>query len=270
MRSPTFRQLRTFLAVAKTGSVSVAARSLGLTQPAASQQLRELERTLSVRLFERANGKSILTTAGRSLLEPARRAQAAAEDAIAVTAESRLGDTGQLRVGAGATGCIYLLPSVLGAVKQAIPGLTVTVMIGDTADLLPRLESGELDLGLMTLPTTTSPALSSTHLFSEPLVAVLPASARASEKAMTATQLIETPLISYQAAGHTRFITDAWFRSAGVVPQPIMELGSFEAIKKFVGADSEPRSCRDSLLRRRYPARSPATCAPPSPALSVT
>ncbi len=83
MGTPTLRQLRTFLAVVEAGSVSAAARLLNFTQPAASQQLRELERALSVRLLDRAGGKVIPTAAGQALLDPARRAQAAAADAIA-------------------------------------------------------------------------------------------------------------------------------------------------------------------------------------------
>ena len=70
MGTPTLRQLRTFLAVVEAGSVSGGARALHLTQPAASQQLRDLERTLSVRLLDRAGGKVIPTAAGQALARP--------------------------------------------------------------------------------------------------------------------------------------------------------------------------------------------------------
>src|ERR1700761_3517879 len=103
MGTPTLRQLRTFLAVTETGSVSAAARSLNLTQPAASQQLRELERALSVRLLDRAGGKMVPTAAGQALLEPARRAQAAADDAVVGADKYRQSDTGRVRLGTGAT-----------------------------------------------------------------------------------------------------------------------------------------------------------------------
>ena len=119
MTVPTLRQLRTFLAVVEAGSVSTAARALHLTQPAASQQLRDLERALSVRLLDRAGGKMIPTAAGQALLEPARRAQAAADDAVVVATKYRQSDTGRVRLGTGATACIHLLPPVLTAVKRA-------------------------------------------------------------------------------------------------------------------------------------------------------
>jgi DNA-binding transcriptional LysR family regulator len=236
MRLPSIKQFRAFLLVAETGSVSVAARALGLTQPAISQQLRELERTLSVRLFERANGKSIPTAMGQSLMEPARRALAAAEDAVALAVEIRHGDSGQIKIGAGATGCIHLLPSVLEAVKKAMPRLSLKVTIGDTADLLPQLQAGDLDIGLMTLPTSTVSSLSYTPLFSETLMAMLPERAGTYPKGITAQQLAQFPFIAYRAAGDTRTITDAWLDASAVSVTPIMELGSFEAIKMLVGA----------------------------------
>ena len=159
MAVPTFRQMRTFLAVVESGGVSTAARALNLTQPAASQQLRELERCLRVRLLDRAGGRSIPTAAGAALLEPARRAQAAVEDAIAVAAAYRTGDTGRVRLGTGATACIHLLPAVLAAAKQRMPGLEVTVATGSSGDVIRQVEPGELDVGLVTLPVPRQPRL---------------------------------------------------------------------------------------------------------------
>src|SRR5579871_245514 len=125
MAEPTLRQLRTFLTVVETGGISAAARQLNLTQPAASQQVRELERLLRVRLLERAGGKAVPTAAGAALVEPARRAQAAIDDAVVAVDEHRSGATGRVRLGTGATACIYLLPQVLAAAKRRMPGLEI-------------------------------------------------------------------------------------------------------------------------------------------------
>lgn len=237
MHEPSLRQLRTFLAVVETGSVSSAARLLRLTQPAISQQLRELERGLGIRLLDRAAGRMIANAAGTALLEPARRATSAAEDAVAVVAEHAQGDTGRLRLGTGATACIHLLPPVLQRVKQAMPGLIVTVVIGDTAEILPRLEAGDLDVVLATQPVPASRALSTTRLLSDPLLALLPGvDAPPGDGPITAKALGQLPLILYEKGGNTRAATDAWFRQAGVKPEPVMELGSVEAIKTLVGS----------------------------------
>src|SRR5919206_2545343 len=103
MTHPTLRQMRTYLAVLETGSVSAAARALGLTQPAASQQMHELERQLGVRLLDRAAGRAVPTAAGQALIAPARRALAAADDVAAAAAAHRAGDAGRVRLGTGAT-----------------------------------------------------------------------------------------------------------------------------------------------------------------------
>ena len=99
MLQPTLRQLRTFLAVVETGGISAAARKLHLTQPAASQQLRELERVFRVRLLERAGGRVQPTAAGEALLAPARRMHAAIEDAMCChgCASFRRGRAGTVR-----------------------------------------------------------------------------------------------------------------------------------------------------------------------------
>ena len=234
MPQPTLRQLRTFLAVVEAGSISTAARSLNLTQPAASQQLRELERVLRVRLLERAAGKVQPTAAGASLLEPARRAQAAIDDAVAAVATHRSGDIGRVRVGTGATACIYLLPSILSAVKRTMPGLEVVIATGNSADMARHVETGELDVALVTLPVAPSRALSVTRLLTDPLVALLPTALARDAPSLSAVQIARLPLILYEAGGTTRAIIDAWFRGAGVVPSPIMQLDSIETIKVLV------------------------------------
>ncbi|HTI79074.1 MAG TPA: LysR family transcriptional regulator [Acetobacteraceae bacterium] len=234
MAQPTLRQLRTFLAVVEAGNISTAARSLNLTQPAASQQLRELARVLRVRLLERAAGKIQPTAAGVALLEPARRAQAAIDDAVAAVATHRSGDNGRVRVGTGATACIYLLPPILSAVKRQMPGLEVVIATGNSADMARQVETGELDVALVTLPIARSRALSVTRLLTDPLIALLPVALARDAPSLSAAQIARLPLILYEAGGTTRTIIDAWFRAAGVMPSPIMQLGSIETIKVLV------------------------------------
>ena len=245
MAAPTFRQLRTFLAVIEAGGVSAAARALNLTQPAASQQLRELERTLRVRLLDRAGGRAVPTAAGEALLEPARRALAAIEDTIAVATAHRAGETGRVRLGTGATACIYLLPPVLAAAKQRMAGLEVVIATGNSSDIIRRVETGELDVGLVTLPVAAGRALSVTRLVTDPLVALIPSALAETGEAVTARQLAALPLILYETAGSTRAVIDGWFRRAGITPVPIMQLDSVESIKVLVagglGASVIPR-----------------------------
>ncbi|MXP64847.1 LysR family transcriptional regulator [Roseomonas sp. M0104] len=234
MPLPTLRQLRTFLAVVDEGSVSLAARALGLTQPAASQQLRELERNLGVRLLDRAAGRSLPTAAGTAFAAPARRAVAAAEEAAGAARAHREGHAGRVRIGTGATACIHLLPPLLAALKRRLPGLEVVVVTGNSDDMVRRLEEGALDCALVTLPLARNRALQVTPLLDDPLVALLPEGMAGQGDKVRPAELAALPLILYEAGGRTRGLIDAWFEKAGASPQPAMELGSVEAIKGLV------------------------------------
>lgn len=235
MHEPTLRQLRTFLSVVETGGVTAAAQSLGLTQPAASQQLRELERAMGVRLLERVSGRAVPTAAGRALMEPARRARAAVDDARAVAAAHISGDVGRVRVGTGATASIHLLPPVLMELNERMPGLEVIVATGNTPDMLRRVEEGDLDAALVTLPAALGASLTALPVATDPLVAFLPeAMLPDGRRALSPADLERLPLILYEVGANTRTIIDAWFRRAGRVPRPVMELGSVEAIKVLV------------------------------------
>lgn len=236
MAVPTLRQLRTFLAALDSGSVSAAARRLNLTQPAASQQLRQLERALGVRVLERAGGRLVTTAAGSAILPSARRAQAAVADAVAAAAEHRTGAAAEVRMGTGATACIHLLPPVLATLRQRMPGLGVTITTGNTPDILRRLEAGDLDIALITLGPALSRSLTSTRLVADPLMAILPAALAPDSARLSPSQLASLPLVLYEAGGSTRLLIESWFRHAGAMPRPVMELGSVEAIKAVVAA----------------------------------
>jgi DNA-binding transcriptional LysR family regulator len=237
MGQPTLRQLRTFLTVLETGSVSAAARASGLTQPAASQQLHELERQLGIRVLERAAGRAVPTAAGHALIAPARRALAAAEDVVSAAAAHRAGDAGRVRLGTGATACIHLLPPALAAVRRRAPGVELTVVTGNTADIVKQVEAGGLDLALVTLPAPRSRSLLVTRLLTDRLVALLPEDlAPSGRTSARPADLARLPLILYETGGNVRRLVDDWFGRSGVATRPAMELGSVEAIKGLVGS----------------------------------
>lgn len=232
MATPTLRQLRTFLAVVETGQVSAAARALGLTQPAASQQLRELERTLRVRLLDRAKGRVVPTAAGAALLAPARRADAAIAEVSSVAASYRAGEVGRVRFGSGATACIHLLPAVLARARRTMPGLDLVVATGNTSEIVRRIATGALDVGLVTLPLAPDRALSVAPLLEDALVALMPGDDPGA--ALSPAAIAEQPLILYEPGGSTRLLIDLWFRAAGLAVSPIMQLDSVESIKALV------------------------------------
>ncbi len=224
------------LAAVDSGSISAAARSLHVTQPAATQQLRELERGLGVRLLERARGRVVATAAGETLLAGARRAQDAVDDVVSSARRLRAGDTGRVRLGTGATACIHLLPPTLAAVKRRMPGLEVIVATANTPQILERLEAGALDIALVTSPVRLSRALAKTRIATDPLMALIPEALAPKSATISAAEIARLPLILYETGGGTRQIMDQWFRRARVVATPIMELDNVEAIKVLVAS----------------------------------
>lgn len=233
MKGVTLDRLRLFADVARLGSFTAAAERAGLTQPAVSQQVRALERALGVRLVERVGRRARPTPAGTALLPGARRVEEAVADAVAAVAPHRSGTTGRVRIGTGATACIYLLPPLLRTVKARMPGLEITVRTGNTPDVLALLDGNALDVAVVTMPAPGR-MFDVSAICDDGLVAVLPGDAEA-PASVTPGGLAARPLLLYEG-GHTRRLVDQWFAAAGEAPTPVMELGSVEAIKRLVGA----------------------------------
>ncbi len=254
MVQPTLRQLTTFLSTVDSGSVTRAARSLNLTQSAASQQLRELERILGVRLLDRAKGKVIPSAAGEALLPAARRARIAIDDLMEAAVQLRSGDIAHLRLGTGSTACIYLLPQTFASVKRRMPRLQVAVTTGNTSQILDQLEEGIIDVALVTLPIRPSRALVATPVIVDPLLALLPEDRAPTNSTIEPVQLTHLPLILYETGGNTRTIINTWFHRAGIDLTPAMEVGSVEAIKVLVangiGASILPKLALPKAIAR--------------------
>jgi DNA-binding transcriptional LysR family regulator len=228
------RQMRSFMDVADLGSFSAAADKAGLTQPAVSLHIRLLEKQLGVRLIERVGRRAQPTAAGRDFLIHARRISEEVAHAIETVAPHRSGVTGSLRIGTGATACIYLLPPVLGRIRQAMPGIDIVVQTGNTHDILRLLEANTIDAAVVALPASgRSLDIRDIHL--DELVAVFPHGSVPAKTALTAETLSTRSLLLYEG-GNTRKLVDQWFSASGRTVQPAMELGSVEAIKKLAGA----------------------------------
>ncbi len=141
MDQPDWNQLRAFLETAETGSLSAAARKLGLTQPTLSRQVAAIERQLGVTLFERAGKAMVLTSTGLALLEHARAMGAAAEElTLAATGQSQAVD-GVVTVSATEVVAAHLLPPVLLRLRQQAPGIVIDLVASDALSDLRRREA---------------------------------------------------------------------------------------------------------------------------------
>lgn len=142
-RSVTFdwNQVRAFLVTAEEGSLSAAARALGLTQPTLGRQVAALEERLGVVLFERLGRSLSLTRSGLELLEHAREMGEAA-GRVSLAASGRVeAVAGEVSVTASDAFAAYLLPSMLERLRQAAPGITVEVVASNGLRDLRRREA---------------------------------------------------------------------------------------------------------------------------------
>ncbi len=234
MRSLNPDHLEAFAQVAALGSFSAAAARLHLTQPAISLQVRQLERRLGVRLLDRVGRRATLTPAGEEMLRHGARIEAAIATAVDAMAAHVTGAAGRVRLGTGATACIYLLPPALRDLRVRLPSLEIQVVTGNTPEILRAVEDNLLDAALVTLPAPGR-MFAVTPIIDDPFVALFPAGSEVPASA-TPALLAGRPLVLFEAGARTRSLVDAWFLAAGLSPRPAMELGSVEAIKEMVGA----------------------------------
>ncbi len=227
--------LRAFAQVPELGSFSAAAERLEISQPAVSLQIRQLERRFGVKLIERVGRRATPTPAGEELLRHARSIEAALDAATQAMQPHTAKIAGRVRIGTGATACIYLLPPILRALRERYPSLEIVVSTGNTAEMLRSVEENRIDIGLVTLPAPGR-MFEVKPLADDEFVAIAPAKGPRLPREVTPALLATFPLVFYEPAANTRHLIDEWFLRARLAPKPVMQLGSVEAIKQLVGA----------------------------------
>ncbi|EJO28588.1 LysR family transcriptional regulator [Achromobacter marplatensis] len=236
MRGLNLDHLRTFAQVVELGSFSAAAERGGVTQPAVSLQIRQLERRFGVKLVERIGRRAGPTAAGLELLTHIRVIDAALAQAEQAMSAHASQVSGRIRLGTGATACTYLLPSVLADLRRRFPALDIVASTGNTSDMLRGLENNTLDMALVTLPAPGR-MFQVNPVMEDEFVAIFPArDAGAIPDVVTPQSLAGLPLVLFEPGARTRRLVDDWFEAAGVAAKPVMELGSTEAMKEIVAA----------------------------------
>ncbi|MCD4561681.1 LysR family transcriptional regulator [Lelliottia nimipressuralis] len=227
--------LATFRLVIQRGSFSAAADILGLSQPAVSLQVRQLEQFLRTRLVERTGRGIKATAAGLALLEHGNRIEQVVEEAIRSVSEFSHEISGTITLGTGATACIHLLPPLLQQLREEHPLLRVGVTTGNTLDVVRAVEENRLAIGLVTLPASGR-ALEVMPLLDEEFVLII-SQAQDEEIAQFTPQILHAlPLIAFESGSGTRDLIDGWFNTCDLEVCPVMQLGSIEAIKRMVRA----------------------------------
>ena len=250
----TFRQLRLFLALADTGSVSAAARATHVTQPTASMQLREVADAVGLPLYEVVAKRVHLTDAGRELARTA-RAMVGEWETFAQRVDATKGlERGRLRVAVVST-AEYFVPRLLGTFCDRHPSIEISLEVQNRDGVVGRLRDNLDDLYVMSMPPSDV-AIEDRVLMPNPLVVIAPAlHPLASRAGVGLRDLRGARFILREPGSGTRMATDAHFRAAGFSPNLRLELGSNEAIKEAVAGNLGVAVVSVHALQARKPAR---------------
>ena len=232
-------RLIVFRAVAEQHSFRKAAEELYLTQPAVSLQIKALEEEIGVQLFDRSGSQIALTEAGEILLNYSRRANAllvqAQQEIAALSGEH----AGNLALGASTTIAQYVLPRLLGEFSKAYPRVHLTMISGNTEQIVEAVEEQTIELGLIEGPARNRNVKTEPFLADE-LVLIVPSAHEWSElKSIPCSEIAAAPLLLRERGSGTRRVVEMALESQCVKLsslQIVMELDSTEAIKSAVEA----------------------------------
>ncbi|AZM88362.1 MULTISPECIES: LysR family transcriptional regulator [Streptomyces] len=268
-RVPDLGALELLLAVARVGSLSGAARRLGITQPAASSRIRAMEARLGVALVDRSPRGSTLTAEGALVTDWARRVVEAAE-AFDVGAQALRGRRdSRLRVAASMTIAEYLLPGWLIALRGERPDTAVSLHAGNSADVAQRVLAHEADLGFVEGLSVPDGLDSAVIAQDRLVVAVAPTHpwARRS-KGVEPAELAGSPLILRERGSGTRQVLDAALAPSGGLAQPLLELASTTAVKAAALSGAGPCVLSELALVDELAARRLVSVPVPGTALA--
>jgi DNA-binding transcriptional LysR family regulator len=231
----TFRQLRLFLALADTGSVSAAARAMHVTQPTASMQLREVSEAVGLPLYEVIGRRVHLTEAGQLLAATARGIVDRWEDFGQTVAGLQGLTRGRLRVAVVST-AQYFIPGLLGDFCTRHPHIDLALEVLNRDGVVQRLRDNADDLYVMSMPPADM-ELADQVFLSNPLVLIAPAGhPLAARKRLPLSALAGERFLLREAGSGTRLATDRFFAAQDFEPRLRLALGSNEAIKEAVAA----------------------------------
>lgn len=262
-------ELNCFVAAAEEVHFGRAAARLNMTQPTLSRQIDALERTLGVKLFERANRRVALTTAGRIFLPEAKRILMQIENATILARRTWRGEAGVLRLAYTATAAFVDLPLILSRAAETLPDVKILLKESVSAIQKDALLADMLDVGIMRPPIDRE-TFGIIPLRRERLIAALHSSdPRATKARLNLRDFDKKPFIMYSAdgAGYSHRILTALFEEAEVNPKYVHHIDQNHTILSLVSARMGAALVPDSLALLAFPnvVFKPVKIDPPDP-----
>ncbi|MDR2326028.1 MAG: LysR family transcriptional regulator [Acidovorax sp.] len=225
-------QLQSFFWVARLGSITLAARQLGLSQPTVTTQVRALEAHYGVELFHRQGGRLSLSGEGLQLMPQVEQLllqTVELESALRHAGDGSQG--GQLRIGATAP---YYVLDIVQRFGQQFPRVQLSIVSGNSQQMVQALSAFQVDLATSSTPET-DPRLLRLELGQDPLALVVHRSHRLARRTQVeVAELAQETVILREPGSVTRRLTEQLLADAGVAPARVLEIASREGIREAV------------------------------------
>ncbi len=224
-------QLRAFHRVAQAGGFSLAARSVAVSQPTLSAQVRALEAAYAISLFNRRGRHTTLTPLGHSLFAITTRLFAAEDEISHLLGDVATLARGQLRVAADSP--THVMP-LLARLKQRHAGLVFSLRIGNSEDVIRRVLEFECDVGVMA-KRVSDPRLYSLPIRDDRLVVFVPVGHRwARRRTLAMGDLAGCDLVLRERGSITREVFESRLAEMSVLPGRLLEVETREAVREAV------------------------------------
>jgi LysR family transcriptional regulator, low CO2-responsive transcriptional regulator len=236
MKNATLRQLRVFSAVARHLSFARAAEELGLTAPAVSMQIKELETEVGLPVFDRSSRKVSLTMVGEYVLAYAQRVLAAMRDAEDMVARFRGLRTGKLDVAMVST-AKYFLPRLLASFRDEHPGVEIRLHVGNNREeVVDLMREGVVELAIMGRPPKNWPSRAEPFAMHPHVLVTSVEHPFARAEKVPVSALMSEEFIVREPGSGTRAALDEFMEAYQMRPRVVMQMSSNEAIKQAVMA----------------------------------
>ncbi len=230
----TLKQLRYFEALARHGHFGRAADACAISQPALSMQIKELEESLGIALFERSARQVRLTNFGEEFALRVRDILRAVDELGDLARASRDKLSGRLRIGVIPTVAPYLLPAIIGNLTRMHPRLDIHVRETLTPKLIQELAEGRLDTAVVALPVS-EPSFTEVALFAENFVLVRPGEDEG-KPVPSSESLREMRLLLLEEGHCFRDQALSFCNIQSALPREVLDGSSLSTLVQMVGA----------------------------------
>jgi len=232
------RDLQYLVAVAEQKHFGKAAQACFISQPALSMQIKKLENTLGVQLFERTHNSVLLTDVGKIICERARNILVQTKEIQDIAQQAKNPFMGELRVGIIPTIAPYLLPHIMPGLSKLFPQLTLYLVEAQTSQLIEKLQTGKLDVALLALPITEQDLVTVSLFEEEFLLAVPNQHALAKRKIIKSTDLENLTLLLLEDGHCLREQALTVCHRANAVEAKGFQATSLETLRHMVAAQA--------------------------------